>query len=337
MQVTESGSVRVDLVGGTLDLEPINLILKNVVTLNVATSLKANVTIEKANDSKITIESLDYNKTYSYDLEELTPENLFYSEYFKEMSFVLQIISDFSPETGLKVSLSSGAPAGSGLGGSSAMGVTLFKALSRFFQKEFSTYESVMKVKGIESRILNQGVPGYQDYFPALMGGVLCLSGSPGKIHTEQLFSTELKDFLEKHITLVYSGISRNSGINNWDVYKRFFDQDKAVRESMNAIADISFQTYQKIKNRDFTSIPKLIAEEGELRKGLAPSIVPEAVTSIANELQESDLIFGVKMCGAGGGGCYILTHLPENKDEVVNKVKAIGHKVLDFAIDQPI
>ena len=34
-----SGSVRVDLVGGTLDLEPINLILPNVVTMNVATSL----------------------------------------------------------------------------------------------------------------------------------------------------------------------------------------------------------------------------------------------------------------------------------------------------------
>ena len=37
------GSVRVDLLGGTLDLNPINLILPNVVTLNLATSLKAKV------------------------------------------------------------------------------------------------------------------------------------------------------------------------------------------------------------------------------------------------------------------------------------------------------
>lgn len=40
MQVTSQGSVRVDLVGGTLDIEPINLIIKNVITLNVATGLK---------------------------------------------------------------------------------------------------------------------------------------------------------------------------------------------------------------------------------------------------------------------------------------------------------
>ena len=47
MQVTNQGSVRVDLVGGTLDIEPINLIIKNVVTLNVATGLKASVTLSK--------------------------------------------------------------------------------------------------------------------------------------------------------------------------------------------------------------------------------------------------------------------------------------------------
>ena len=80
-----------------------------------------------------------------------------------------------------------------------------------------------------------------------------------------------------------------------------------------------------------------LIADEGELRKGLAPNIVPEAVSSLANKLHESDLIFGVKMCGAGGGGCYILTHLPQNKDAIVREVEDAGHTILDFAIEQPI
>ena len=42
---TVEGSVRVDLLGGTLDLVPINLILPDVVTLNLATSLKAKAVI----------------------------------------------------------------------------------------------------------------------------------------------------------------------------------------------------------------------------------------------------------------------------------------------------
>ena len=43
--IEKSGSVRVDLVGGTLDLFPINLILENAYTINCATSLKTKVKI----------------------------------------------------------------------------------------------------------------------------------------------------------------------------------------------------------------------------------------------------------------------------------------------------
>ena len=46
MQTESTGSVRVDLVGGTLDLPPIHLILDETVTLNLATSLKAKVIFE---------------------------------------------------------------------------------------------------------------------------------------------------------------------------------------------------------------------------------------------------------------------------------------------------
>ena len=58
--VEVEGSVRVDLLGGTLDLEPINLILSNVVTLNVATSLKAKVQLEQMNFEGVQIISKDY-------------------------------------------------------------------------------------------------------------------------------------------------------------------------------------------------------------------------------------------------------------------------------------
>ena len=93
MQVTNQGSVRVDLVGGTLDIEPINLIIKNVVTLNVATGLKATVTLSKIAFDGIEIHSKDYNKTYKYEAKDLTEDRVVYSKEYAEMSFVLQILS----------------------------------------------------------------------------------------------------------------------------------------------------------------------------------------------------------------------------------------------------
>ncbi len=337
MLVTSEGSVRVDLVGGTLDLEPINLILPHVVTLNVATSLKAKVELELTDKDSIVIESLDYHKSYEFSSKELTDSNLYYSNYFKEMSFVLQIIDLFGIRSGLHIKLSSGAPAGSGLGGSSAMGMTLFKALTELKNLRFDTHLAVLKVKGVEGRILNQGVPGYQDYYPAMVGGILALRGVPGEIRYEQLYTPELKSFLEKHITLVFSGISRDSGINNWEVYKGFFDGKEDIRHGLSTIADISHQTYLAIKHKEYNKILELIGKEGESRKNLAPAIVPQEVSQCYENLKEKNLVEGIKMCGAGGGGCFILTHQADQGEAVREAVQACNFQVLDFHIEQPL
>ena len=77
MSVTCKGSVRVDLLGGTLDLNPINLILDNVVTLNVATSLKAEVTIEESQKEGIEIESKDYQSTHYFSKKDSNKNDKF--------------------------------------------------------------------------------------------------------------------------------------------------------------------------------------------------------------------------------------------------------------------
>lgn len=335
MQVSKSGSVRVDLVGGTLDLEPINLILPNVVTLNVATSLKAKVDIKKRSDNKININSLDYKSEYRFDLEDFNEKNLYQSDFFKEMKFLCQLIDLFKLDTGLDITLSSNAPAGSGLGGSSSMGVVFFSALSELCGEFFSVKEIVQKVKGTEGRILNQGMPGYQDYFPALCGGVLALRGLPGDIQIEQLYNKELVDFLEGHITLVYSGISRDSGINNWDVYKKFFDKDIATIQAMSNIARISHDTYLAIKAGNYHKLLDLIHAEGEERKGLSQNIVPREIAEVFSALKDNFSDIGMKMCGAGGGGCFILTHKAENKAQVEAAIKKTPMQVLEFKIDK--
>lgn len=337
MQVTSEGSVRVDLVGGTLDLEPINLILPDVVTLNVATSLKAKVVIEETNHNYVEIKSLDYDHVYQFNSEDFTSEKLIQSDFFGPMGFVCQILDIFNIHSNVSLTLSSGAPAGSGLGGSSAMGITLYKALCKFTGKNIDVNEAVSIVKGVEGRILNQGVPGYQDYYPALLGGVLCLKGSPGKIHYEQLFNENLKAFLEDHITLVYSGISRQSGINNWDVYKSFFDGNSDVRASLAKIAKISHDTYLAIKSGDYEKMISLIGEEGECRKTLAKAIVPVEVEQFYAKAKEQMNNVGLKMCGAGGGGCFIIAHEKNQKNAILQLVEHSSMKVLDFSIETPV
>ena len=88
------GSVRVDLLGGTLDLNPINLILPDVVTLNLATSLKAKVHVTNIDFDGVEIVSKDYNTTDRFKSSDFTEENL-QKGLFGNLSFIAHILHLF--------------------------------------------------------------------------------------------------------------------------------------------------------------------------------------------------------------------------------------------------
>ena len=330
------GSVRIDLVGGTLDIPPLHLIIKDAITLNLATSLKAKVRISETTQETIKIISKDYQTTYEYSAADFTQEKLFYSEHFGPMKFVAQILNYFGLKQNLCVELESGSPPGAGLGGSSSMGVTLFNALCRWQGVEIPREDAVQIVRDIEARILNAGMTGYQDYYPALYGGVLALKPKVGTVEVEQLYSSKLASYLEDHITLIYTGKTRLSGINNWEVYKNYFDKDQATIKGMSEIAAISARAYNAIKTENFDEIISLISQEGSVRRELFPNIETPEMTQFFNTCMQSELISGMKVCGAGGGGCFLVVH-NQRREQLLDKISEYSFQHLNFCINAPL
>ncbi len=339
-QIEQTGSVRVDLAGGTLDLHPINLVLPKVATLNLATSLKARVFIKETREENVVIFSKDYNKTWTFESSQFTEDNL-RAHLFEEMTFIAWILYSFNITSGIHLELSSGSPAGAGLGGSSAMGVTLFHALTKFkagdLDSDEQKHEAVRAVNALEARILESGPAGYQDYYPALFGGVLALHPNGPHVRVEQLYSQELKDFLEDHLTLVYSGMARLSGINNWEVYKAFFDKSEKVRSGLSTIAKITWDVYEAILSQNYEQVLEGIAREGEAREALFPKIVPTDIHNLCQKLKNLGLITGMKMCGAGGGGCFLLVHPKGARDRLLPEIKEATMEVLKFEVEAPL
>jgi len=329
------GSVRVDLLGGTLDLSPINVILPNVVTLNLATSLKAKVTVTAIDFDGVEIISKDYHSTDKFHSKDFTDENL-RNGFFKNLTFIAEILNLFDLNSGVRLELESGSPPGAGLGGSSAMGVTCYSALAQYTGEKFDRIEAIQKVNALESRIIDCPA-GYQDYYPALFGGVLGLIANPGRILVEQLYSNELKAVLESHLTLVYSGETRNSGINNWEVYKAFFNKDQSVRAGLGQIADLSYRALKTIRARDFENLIPLIALEGEERRKLFPGILTHTMQELYSEIKSHGQHMGMKVCGAGGGGCFIITHKPEDRKVVDSLLSKYKMTKLDFVVEKPL
>ncbi len=337
-EVTVTGSVRVDLLGGTIDLNPINLILPNVVTLNLATSLKAKVHLAPMDFDGVEIHSRDYNSVDRFHSRDFTEANL-QSGYFKNLTFIAHLLSMFKLTSGLKLTLESGSPPGAGLGGSSAMGVTCYSAFAQFTGTKFDRAEAILKVNSIEARILDCGPAGYQDYYPALYGGVLALHPEPGFIKVEQLYSEELKKFLESHITLVYSGETRLSGINNWEVYKAFFNKDPKVRAGLGEIAKLSSLACQAIRSQNYQELLSLIGLEGEERRKLFPGILTKNMNELLATLKEKnhDNKYGMKICGAGGGGCFLITHGPDDAGTINELLTKFQMTKLPFVVEGPL
>ena len=335
-KLKREGSVRVDLLGGTLDIHPINLVLEHAITLNVATELKAVVELEETERDGVEIHSLDYDSTQFFASSEFTQEN-FRGDHFGPLDFVCQIIHLLDAHKNLKVTLRSGSPAGAGLGGSSAMGVTLYAALADYQEIEWSREEAITRVQNIESRILDAGPAGYQDYYPALYGGVLALVPGLKGVEVEQLYSPELKEVLESHMTLVFSGETRRSGVTNWEVYKGFFDRQEQARGGLESIAKLSLKAYQAIKEKRFGELFSLIGDEGQFRKELFESILTKNMLELYESLKAEVPSIGIKVCGAGGGGCFMLLHEPKERKKVEKAVLDKNMTILPFKIDTPL
>ncbi|MBC7539685.1 MAG: hypothetical protein H7281_12755 [Bacteriovorax sp.] len=333
--VTVEGSVRVDLLGGTLDLVPINLILPNVVTLNLATSLKAKVTISSIDFDGVEIVSKDYNTTDKFKSSDFTAENL-QKSFFGNLTFVVHILNLFGLSKGIRMELESGSPPGAGLGGSSAMGVTCYSAIKKYLGKSFDRIEAIQKVNAIEALIIDCPA-GYQDYYPALFGGVLGLIPKPGSVHVEQLYTEELKNALENNITLVYSGETRNSGINNWEVYKAFFNKEAHVREGLAEIAKLSHRALHAIHEKKYAELIPLIAAEGEERRKLFPGILTPNMNQLHMVLKDQSQHFGMKICGAGGGGCFLITHHSDDREYIDQLLGKFQMKRLPFNVEKPL
>lgn len=332
------GSARIDLVGGTLDLWPINLVIPHVNTINMAINLQTHVEIEKTSEDSLQLVSSDYDIDRIISKDEWTEENIYLTDYFGPLKFVVQILDYFQLSSGVKVTLGSDIPPGSGLGGSSVLGVTLVKAISDFSELSLSSDKMIKITSLIESRILGQGPTGYQDYYPAIYGGVLGLKAKIPEIEVKQFYAEELVKVLEKNITLIYSGVSRVSGLTNWEVYKSFFNGDKDVVEKLFAIGDLSQKADTALEKKDYEGLLKLINEEGIVREKLCPDIYSKEILAFKKDLSSlGKKVLGMKVCGAGGGGCFIVIHEEDLQTQIAELTQKHSMKVLDFQISQPI
>ncbi|MHC4162125.1 MAG: GHMP family kinase ATP-binding protein [Planctomycetota bacterium] len=316
--IRSSAPTRIDLAGGTIDVSPISHALERpAVTVNLAIDLRAQVELTRTGDGFVEVISTDRGERVRLPADALRHDRL---------GLATRLIEWFGAADGLGVRTSCTAPPRSGLGGSSALAVALGGALAALHDAPFAPDVA----KNVETAHLRLPT-GYQDYYPAWYGGVLALTAAPGGIDVEKL--ADAGDFLARHLMLADTRIEHSSGMNNWEVVKRFCDGDADVGRSLNAINACASRMRAAVREGDLDGVAAALNDEwAELRR-LAPVVSNRRIEAIVDAARHAGAR-AAKICGAGGGGCMVLVVEEAGDPAVASAIERAGGAVIDVRPD---
>jgi len=240
-----------------------------------------------------------------------------------------RLVMAFDPGGGFALETDSDVPAGSGLGGSSAMNVAICGALAEFTDRRISPKKLIELARNVEAQVL--GVPtGEQDYYSAMFGGLQAIRLTPHGIRPEKLAAGAQE--INSRFVLCYTGESRNSGINNWEVQKAHIDGNRAVIRHFDRIAAIAAAMRDALVERDWKSVADLMRGEWGARKKNHPGITTLAIERLMAVARRNGAR-AAKACGAGGGGCVVFLVEPENKSALQRALANAGALLLSSRV----
>lgn len=326
--ISARSACRVDLAGGTLDIWPLYLYHPGAVTVNFAVDRYTSCRIEPRSDGGIVLSSEDLGRTEAFQ----SLDSLLAAKQVK-LGLHAWVIRHFAPllagQGGFELRTNSEAPAGAGISGSSSLLITVVSAFNKLCGTRYNLERVREVAQNIEAQVIR--VPtGAQDYYPALYGGVGAVELRVDGIERKPI-GVDLDEFNE-HIVLAYSGLPRNSGINNWEVTKAHIDGDKTVHRNFDRISAIAQAMRGALEQSNWTEVGRLVREEWNHRRKNAPGITTPLIDRLIEVTRKKGAL-GAKVCGAGGGGCVFFLADDGAKQRVAEAIEAEGATVLPVKV----
>ena len=326
MIIESKAPTRVDLAGGTLDIWPLYLFHPGAVTINAAISRYASCTIVTNGPRHIRLVSRDIKREESFPSFAALVKTKRY-----RLPLLAEIVKFFQPEGGFTLTTDSEAPAGAGIGGSSAMAVAICAALDRLTGAGKSKVDWIHISRDAEAIVINMPT-GTQDHYPPAFGGAAAIELPPGGEHRVELRVN--LDELERRLIVCYTGKPRQHGINNWEVFKAHINGKRAVQHSLERISDVAQKLRVALEATDWLEAGRWMREEWSFRKRNLPTISTKKIDYVIEGALRNGALAG-KVCGAGGGGCVVLLIEPEARHRVESSILEAGAQLIPITIDR--
>jgi D-glycero-alpha-D-manno-heptose-7-phosphate kinase len=313
---------RADLAGGTYDIWPLYLFHPGAVTVNMALSILTSCKLTPQRGREIKLISHDTGRSERFaSLDDLMRAKT------HQHPLAAYLIRFFQPPGGFTLETHSESPAGAGISGSSALMIATTSVLARFTGQALDIEQIRVIAQNVEAQLIK--VPtGCQDYYPAMYGGVNAIHLAPAGVWCEPIPIPA--DEMTRRFVLFYTGAPRQSGINNWEVFKQHINGDKKVIRNFEQISQIAQQMRCALKSAAWDDVARLLREEWKLRRSNSPAITTPLIDSLIAAARKHGGR-AAKVCGAGGGGCVIVLVEEGSRERVQTAIRNNGGQPLEF------
>jgi len=318
--VRASAPLRISFVGGGTDF-PHYFRLHGGAVLSATIDRAAHVTLTPRPDRGVRIRSLDLGHLVEYHLDDGPT-------YDGVMDLPKAAVERMGLEVGMELDITSDAPPGSGLGGSSALVTAVVAALAALQDRPMTRDEVARTAYAIEREDL--GIAGgWQDQYAAAYGGFNLIEfSSEGVRVTPVRCPPETLERLRERLLLCDTGAVRTD-LGLIDAQIRLFHEGREETiVGMKHLHEMAYELREVIEAGDVEALGPLLHEAYVNKRQDSLDHLERTLLALAREAGAD----GGKICGAGGGGYLLLACRPERRAEVTAALEAHGARVTGFS-----
>lgn len=305
---------RISFSGGGFDFTN-NFENLNSLVLSTTINSFCTTSITLRSDKKIFIFSRDLNKKYNC-------ENISKIKYNNNLDVIKAAVKLMKPSFGFNLETYSDINSGTGLGGSSALAVSVIAALNYFRNDHkmnlYQIADMAYKAERIELSILG----GWQDQYASTFGGFNLIEFEKKSILVNSLNidkGTILE--LENNLLFFKIGSSRNSSKIQKKITRINFNEIKKYNIEMN---NLTLEMKKNLQHGNLTNFGKLLDQTWQLKKQLNRSVSNKRIDKYYNDIKKLGA-YGGKLLGAGSSGYLMIYSEVKFQNQIIKYFKKIN------------
>lgn len=333
MKIRSCAPMRLGLAGGGTDIDAFAEKYGGYV-LNVSICKYAITTLSDDASDQIVFRSDDMEQEETYECG----QEISYTGKLDLLKAVYRyFISNYNHGVPVPLTVSTycDAPAGSGLGASSTLMVSLVNAFAKYFGVGMGEYELAQVAFTIERKELGLA-GGKQDQYAAAFGGFNFMEFyAENRVIVNPLrIKDSVSAEMEASILLFYSGISRESANI---IVEQKQNVEKKSDESIQGLLELKKQALamkEALLTGNFNGVVEALNKGWEAKKKTAKKVTSPRLDEIYQTAMKAGALAG-KISGAGGGGFFMFIVPPEKRKRVINALEPFHGEFVNCVIDE--